>query len=105
MNSYLQDKFLLLHLVAAWTNRFLLVSAMVRSGREQRGVFISSRVASSRVREKTRNHRNGGLRNAGGIERWEMKGQECTRRAKVHTQEPNGAWHQPQHAVVTPTEH
>lgn len=52
MNSYLQDKFLLLHLVTACVNRFLLVSVVVRSGREQRGVFISSSVASSRVRKK-----------------------------------------------------
>ena len=51
-NSYLQDKFLLFHLVTACANRFLLVSAAARSGREQRGVFISSSVASSRVRNK-----------------------------------------------------
>lgn len=66
MNSYLQDKFLLLHLVTACVNRFLLASAAARSGREQRGVFISSSVASSRVKKrkkKNRNHGNGGLRN------------------------------------------
>lgn len=73
MNSYLQDKFLLLHLVTAWANRFLLVSSMVRSGSEQRGVFISSRVASSRVKRKTRNHGNDGLRNPRGTKTWEMK--------------------------------
>lgn len=73
MNSYLQDKFLLLHLVTAWANRFLRVSSMARSGREQRGVFISSRVASSRVKKKTRNHRNGRLGNPRETNRWEMK--------------------------------
>lgn len=52
MSSYLQDKFLLFHLVTACVCRLLLATGPARSGREQRGVFISSSVASSGGREK-----------------------------------------------------
>lgn len=46
--THLQDRFLLFHLVGARAWRLLRAEAEAgRSGREQRGVFISARVASS----------------------------------------------------------
>lgn len=51
-SSYLQDRFLLFHLVTACVCRFLLAAGPAMSGREQRGVFISSSVASSGGEER-----------------------------------------------------
>lgn len=58
-SSYLQDRFLLFHLVTACVCRFLLAAGPAMSGREQRGVFISSSVASSGGGEKGKDECNG----------------------------------------------
>lgn len=51
-SSYLQDRFLLFHLVTACVFRFLLAAGPAMSGKEQRGVFISCSVASSGGEER-----------------------------------------------------